>query len=234
LPGHYESIQAQNLQKSAFPTAAAPTAIVVLERKDGTPLTLADSATVAAISRKLAGAHVRDVTAVQTAPPSGNKLIQTIAVQMPATGNPADKAQTNAVQALRPDLQHQLNGTDLKAGITGTAAQNLDSQSSSNRAALIITVATIGLIIVLLLIIFRSPIIALLPVITIGVISQIADGLISWASSAFNLKIDSSVRTCLRLTRSFWGFGFMMCYERGGGNQGDAGGEVRGDLPAPG
>ena len=197
LPGHYESIQAQNLQKSAFPTAAAPAAIVVLERKDGTPLTLADSATVAAISRKLAGAQVRDVTAVQAAPPSGNKLIQTIAVQMPATSNPADKAQTNAIKALRPDLQHQLNGTDLKAGITGTAAQNLNSQSSSNRAALIITVATIGLIIVLLLIIFRSPIIALLPVITIGVISQIADGLISWASSAFNLKIDSSVTALL-------------------------------------
>lgn len=49
----------------------------------------------------------------------------------------------------------------------------------------------------LLLIIFRSPIIALLPVITIGVISQIADGLISWASSAFNLKIDSSVTALL-------------------------------------
>ncbi len=39
---------------------------------------------------------------------------------------------------------------------------------------------------------------------------------------------------CLQLTRSFWGLWFMMCYGRGGGNQGDAGGEVRGDLPAPG
>jgi RND superfamily putative drug exporter len=197
LPSHYESIQAQNLQKSAFPTEAAPAAIIVLERNDGTPLTTADSATVAAISGKLAGAHVKDVTALQAAPPSRNKLIQTIAVQMPATSNPTDKSQTNAVKALRSDLQNQLKGTDLRAGITGTAAQNLDSQSSSTKAALIITVATIGLIIVLLLIIFRSPIIALLPVITIGAVSQIADGLIAWASHAFNLKIGSSITALL-------------------------------------
>jgi putative drug exporter of the RND superfamily len=197
LPSHYESIQAQNLQKSAFPTAAAPAAIIVLERADGRPLTTADSARVAAISKKLAGAHVKDVTALQAGPPSGNKLLQTIAVQMPATSNPADTSQTDAVKALRPDLQRQLRGTGLKAGITGTAAQNLDAQSSNSRAALIITVATIGLIIVLLLLIFRSPIIALLPVITIGVISQIADGLISWVSQAFNLKIGSSVTALL-------------------------------------
>jgi putative drug exporter of the RND superfamily len=64
--------------------------------------------------------------------------------------------------ALRADLQTRLSGTGLKGGITGTAAQTLDSEQSGNRAQVIISVATIGLIIVLLLIIFRSPIIALL------------------------------------------------------------------------
>src|SRR6185312_5092220 len=72
-----------------------------------------------------------------------------------------------------------------------------DSQSSGNKADAIIGIATIGLILVLLLIIFRSPIIALLPIITIGVVSQVADGLIAWASDAFNLKTDSSVTSML-------------------------------------
>ena len=39
LPSHYESVQAQNLQESAFPQAASPAAIIVLERADGSALT---------------------------------------------------------------------------------------------------------------------------------------------------------------------------------------------------
>ena len=197
LPSHYESIQAQNLQEQAFPHDAAPAAIIVFERGDGAPLTTADSASVATIAQKLTADHVADVTALQVAPPSANKLIQTIAVQMPTSNNPQDTPQTNAVQALRTDLPGELDGTGLKAGITGTAATTLDSQSSGNSATKIIAGATVGLILVLLLIIFRSPIIALLPILTIGVVSQMADGLIASVSQAFNLQISSSVTALL-------------------------------------
>ncbi|MEV6849307.1 MMPL family transporter [Actinoplanes sp. NPDC051411] len=70
-------------------------------------------------------------------------------------------------------------------------------RSSGNRADVIIAVATVGLILVLLLVIFRSPIIALLPIITIGLVSQIATGLIAWANKLFDLKTDSSVSAFL-------------------------------------
>jgi RND superfamily putative drug exporter len=33
LPSHYESIKAQNLQESAFPTAQTPAALIVFERQ---------------------------------------------------------------------------------------------------------------------------------------------------------------------------------------------------------
>ena len=197
LPSHYESIQAQNLQESAFPQAAAPAAIIVLERADGASLTSADSATVSSIAAKLKQANVADVTALQVGQPSANKLIQTIGVQMPTETDPQDTHQTDAVKALRTQLQADLSGTDLKGGITGTAAQTLDSQSSGNSADVITLVATVGLIIVLLLVIFRSPIIAFLPIFTIGLISQVADGLIAWASNAFNLQASSSVTSLL-------------------------------------
>ncbi|WP_208050560.1 MMPL family transporter [Allobranchiibius sp. CTAmp26] len=197
LPNHYESIQAMNLQKSAFPQAATPAAIIVVERADGKALTGADSAKVTAIGATLTAARVPHVTGIQVGPPSPNKLVQTIAVQMPTPTGANDKTQPDAVKVLRVDLQHQLTGTDLKGGITGTAAQTLDSQKSGDRAQAIIGVATIGLIIVLLVVIFRSPIIALLPIVTIGVVSQIADGFIGWANKAFNLKTDSSVTALL-------------------------------------
>jgi RND superfamily putative drug exporter len=197
LPTHYESIQAMDLQQKAFPQAATPAAIIVFERADGGKLTANDSGNVASVAQSLSAQHISDVTAVQAAPASANKLIQIIAVQMPQQTNPNDKSQTNAVQALRTALQDQVHRTDLKAGITGTAAQALDSQSSGDRATKIIAIATVGLILILLLIIFRSPIIALLPIVTIGVVSQIATGLIGWANQAFNLKTDSSVSAFL-------------------------------------
>jgi RND superfamily putative drug exporter len=197
LPSHYESIQAQKLQESAFPQHAAPAAIIVLERGDGGALTPADSAAVTQLGATLKAANVPDVTSLEVAAASPNKLIQTIGVQMPTSKDPQQKAQTDAVKALRTHLQSALAGTGLKGGITGTAAQNLDSQESGNKADAIIGIATIGLILVLLLVIFRSPIIALLPIITIGLVSQVADGLIAWASNAFDLKTDSSVTSLL-------------------------------------
>jgi RND superfamily putative drug exporter len=46
LPGHYESIQALDLQAKAFPAAFTPSVIVVVTRDDGKALSAADSAKV--------------------------------------------------------------------------------------------------------------------------------------------------------------------------------------------
>ena len=48
--------------------------------------------------------------------------------------------------------------------------------------------ATLLLILILLLIIFRSPIIALMPIITIAIVSEVAQGLIADVNSALNLN----------------------------------------------
>jgi putative drug exporter of the RND superfamily len=197
LPSHYESIQAIELQQKAFPQAASPAAIIVLERQDGAPLTATDSAKVATIAQTLSSKQISDVTAVLAAPASGNKLVQIIAVQMTPQKSASDQSQLDAVKTLRSELQAEMPGTGLKSGVTGTAAQALDAQDSGNRANAIIGIATIGLILVLLLIIFRSPIIALLPIITIGLVSQVATGLIGWANKVFDLKTDSSVSAML-------------------------------------
>src|SRR4051812_5150960 len=57
LPSHYESIQAQTIQERAFPAAAAPAAIIVVERSDGQPLTGADSQRVQTLATTLVSRH---------------------------------------------------------------------------------------------------------------------------------------------------------------------------------
>ncbi len=197
LPSHYQSVEAQNLQKAAFPTAAAPAAIVVFERADGRPLSAADSARVAADARALDARHIPAVSVVVAGPPSPNRLIQPVAVEMPNATGQLSAAQVAAVKTLRHDVASLTAGTTLRAGVTGSAAQFVDQQQAGTKANSIVAVATIGLILVLLLLIFRSPIIALLPVVTIAVVSQIATGLIGSATKAFNLQIDSTVTSML-------------------------------------
>ncbi|GAB2669288.1 MMPL family transporter [Nocardia goodfellowii] len=197
LPSHYESIQAMQLQEKAFPQASAPAALIVVAREDGAPLTESDSASVLATATELAGEHVKGVTGVHPTPPSENRLIQVIAVQMDKVTNPADKTQGDAVRALREQLRERVTGTELKAGITGMAASTLDQTESSEKGMAIIGIATIVLILVLLLVIFRSPVIALLPIVVIGAISGTVGGLIAMAAKAFDLEMDTSVNSIL-------------------------------------
>jgi RND superfamily putative drug exporter len=190
LPSHYQSVQAQSLQQSAFPAAAAPGAIVVFERADGGKLTAADSALVDGIAGKLSADHIPALSTMQAGAPSANKLIQTISVQVPNVSGQLTTAQTNAIGTLRSALSSLVSGTDLKAGVTGTVATDVDSASTGSNAQKIVFLGTILLIIVLLLLIFRSPIIVLLPLLTIGLVSSVANGLIDFVSKAAGWSAD--------------------------------------------
>ncbi|MEV8317802.1 MMPL family transporter [Streptomyces sp. NPDC059900] len=197
LPDHYESIRAADVQETEFPKQQNVGAIIVFQRSDGGTLTAADSADVARISKDLQAKKIPQVQAVVPGAVSPNKLVQTSVVAMPKITDPEDTAQQDAVKDLRSDLGPELKNTDLSAGITGSAAQALDESDASERAGLLVGVGTIVIIIVLLLVIFRSPIIALLPVVLIGLISPMATGLIASANKAFDMKADSSIQELL-------------------------------------
>ena len=191
LPSHYQSVQAQNLQQSAFPTAAAPGAIVVFERADGGKLTAADSSLVDSIAGKLTADRIPTLSTMTAGAPSPNKLVQTISIQIPNASGNLTTAQTNAIGTLRSDLTSLVSGTDLKAGVTGTVPENVDSASTGSNAQKIVLLGTILLIVVLLLLIFRSPIIVLLPLLTISLVSSVANGLIDFLSKALGWSAES-------------------------------------------
>jgi putative drug exporter of the RND superfamily len=201
LPSNYESIRASSLQDRAFPQAGSVTAdaaIIVFARADGGKLTSADSAKVASVSAALNARHINNILAVKGGPASPNKLVQTALVAMNNNVvNGSSNAAGDAIKVLRADIKPLIRGSGLSEGVTGTAAQQLDSQQSGNNAEKIVTLATLVLILVLLLVIFRSPIIAFLPLIVIAIVSQVATGLISDVNSALNLNADSSVTTLL-------------------------------------
>ncbi|MFH8979036.1 MMPL family transporter [Streptomyces sp. NPDC017890] len=196
LPEKYESIQAQTIQEDAFPQSFSPSAIVVFTREDGGALKEADSARVAGIGETLKAKKYDKVEEVITAPPSPHKKVQTVLVSM-ADVKAGDKSQHHTVEEMRDDLDPLVKGTGLEVGVTGDAATQLDAEEAAKRADSLIFVGTIGLIILLLTVIFRSPTITILTIAGITLVSEVANGLIAISAKAFHLKADSSVSSLL-------------------------------------
>ncbi|MEV7320594.1 MMPL family transporter [Streptomyces sp. NPDC093970] len=196
LPRSYESIKAADLQQKAFPSAFTPSAIALYQRSDGGKLSEADLKDVARITTELGDKHIDQVQKVVPGPPSKDGRYTLTLVQMDSkkAGQPV---QADAAKVLRDDVKQLAKGTDLEVRLGGSAAQALDQQDSSKRGEALIGIGTFVIILVTLLIIFRAPILAFLPLLVIGVVSAIANGLIAYATKLFGLQANSSVSSIL-------------------------------------
>ncbi|SEF17085.1 MMPL family transporter [Streptomyces sp. Ag109_O5-10] len=196
LPKSYESIKAADLQAKAFPSAFTPSAIALYQRTDGGKLTAEDTKDVARFATELGGKHIDQVQKVVPGQPSKDGRYDLILVQMDSkkAGQPV---QADAAKVLRDDVKQLAKGTNLEVKLGGSAAQALDQQDSSKRGEALIGVGTFVIILVTLLIIFRAPILAFLPLVLIGVVSAIANGLIAYATKLFGLQANSSVSSIL-------------------------------------
>jgi RND superfamily putative drug exporter len=199
LPKHYESIRAADIESKEFPTASQPGAIIVFDKADGSKLTATDALRIQKIAHDLEPELDKKVFANVTAQPqpSTNGKVQLAVVGLDDKASGFDDAGIKAAKDLRKDLKPLVKDTGLRAQTTGTAPQSLDNQDSSAKTMQIVGAATVLLIVILLALIFRSVIICLLPVVVVGLVSQVATGLIAWANDAFNLKADSSVEVIL-------------------------------------
>ncbi len=197
LPGHYESVKALTVQQEAFPERGEIGAIVVFDREDGGKLTKDDQAKVSSIAEQLNTKGYDNLGTAAAAPASDNGLVQAIFVQVKPGKNAFDPAAIEDARSLRADLEPLVEGTDLRSGVTGPAAQSLDSQESSEQALVVVSVVTLLLIVVLLALIFRSVIACALPIVTVALVGTTANGLIAVANEAFDLKADSSISVIL-------------------------------------
>jgi RND superfamily putative drug exporter len=196
LPKSYESIKAADLQAKAFPSAFTPSAIALYQRTDGGKLTADDKKDAARITSELGKKHIDQVQKVVPGQPSKDGRYTMTLVQMDSkkAGQPE---QADAAKELRDSVKALTRGTHLDAKLGGSAAQALDQQDSSKRGQALIGIGTFVIILVTLLIIFRAPILAVLPLILIGLVSAIANGLIAYATKLFDLQANSSVSSIL-------------------------------------
>jgi putative drug exporter of the RND superfamily len=197
LPDSYESVQAQQLATEAFPQASGSTVIGVVKRADGGPLTDADVQRNQQLAQRLSSAGIDRVAAAQTAPQavSPNRSVQLVTVAL--QGTPQDEAVVAALGQVRQRSAEALEGSGLRVGWTGDVALFADSEEAFTDAERIVGIATVVLIVGLQLLIFRSPIAALFPIVSVGLVFTLAQSLIAAAGKLFDFQVGTELTTLL-------------------------------------
>jgi RND superfamily putative drug exporter len=189
LPSHYQSVQAQAAVAKSFPKQSGNTDLLVVQRADGAPLTAADQQEVTKFATDLTHAGITGLTGTFTSStllsPNGKAQLVNVNLQ----GQPGEPAVNDAVKAIRAEVPGQLAGTGLTAGLTGGSAIALDTSNAFAKAENIIAIATILLIVILLGLIFRSVLIAVLPVVLIGLIHEVATSLVAALAHAAGFNV---------------------------------------------
>ncbi|MEU8327819.1 MMPL family transporter [Micromonospora sp. NPDC048839] len=197
LPSRYESVQAQQVAERAFGQGDGASATIVVKRGDGQPLGAADTDRVNQLAQAIQGAGIDRVGAAVTGPQavSPNKLVQLVNISL--TGPPADPVLGDAVVSIRDKTKSTLEGSGLSHAVTGDVALLVDNQDAFDTALLVVSIVTLALVVGLLLIIYRSPVAALLPVVVVGVVSAVSSAVIALFVKAFGMQVDQSLTTIL-------------------------------------
>ncbi len=197
LPDSYESVQAQQLAAEQFPQSNNATSVFVMKRTDGGALTAADADAVSAFAEALGGAAIARVAAVvtnaQSVSPDGTAQLVTVVFD----GEQSDESLGDSVPPLRDKASALLSGTGLKAGLTGLVAIQYDTTASFKSTERIVSIATVLIIILLVGIIFRSPIAAILPIVSIGVVYALSSAVLALLAKGIGFELDQSITALL-------------------------------------
>jgi putative drug exporter of the RND superfamily len=197
LPTSFESVQAQDVGNQFFPAQSGATGSLVVSRQDGGALTQSDQSKVSGLATSLTNDKIPGVLSVKASSNSFSANGKVGALQVAFKGQPGDSQVNSAVTTVRDKSDAYLAGSGLENGLTGNAAISVDTTAAYDHADTIITIATVILIVLLLGLIFRSPIIAVMPIIIIGIVLSVTTGLTADLANAFGFQVGNSLASIL-------------------------------------
>ncbi|WP_028057166.1 hypothetical protein [Candidatus Solirubrobacter pratensis] len=89
------------------------------------------------------GKHIGTVERVVAGQPSPNKLVQTIALQMPDVTQSNQDELLDSVKTLRDDIKPLVAGTGLRAETAGQVAQSYDQREASGNADAVVALGIV-------------------------------------------------------------------------------------------
>ncbi|MFJ5232362.1 MMPL family transporter [Kitasatospora sp. NPDC088391] len=207
LPARYDSAAALRIAEDHFGVRSdASTVTVLVARADGAPLSPADHRKVEQRAAEL-GKHrvvmprLKDepdfllpdrsqtpkVSPVTTAPDGGFELL---AVEL--TGNPGETGVQDVYRAFRDSARERFAEDGMRTGFTGGLAGTVDGLDENRTATVVGGALIMGLIVLLNVLVFRSVLAAVLPLLAVALIGGVAGGAVAAAASLTGLELDAS------------------------------------------
>lgn len=190
IPVNADSQVAQRLLLKEFPTSRGTPAILVFHDPNG--LNVDDRIRMKQVSDWLLSqqqpAFVGSVLSAFTVPQAISQLISTDGTTMTMiaalNGSASDPNTLHNVQRIRRYLQNVTIQSPLQAYLTGPAGIVADLTGVFSSVDVALLLSTIGLVFVLLIVLYRSPILALLPLLAVGVALQVVNALLAFGARA--------------------------------------------------
>ncbi|MGC5584365.1 MMPL family transporter [Ornithinimicrobium sp. W1665] len=190
-PPGSESAQVEDLL-AELPGHDVQQLVVVLTRQDGTALTDGNLGQLAGLGAALPAAAGHEVTGPVPAEDGGAALLQ---VPVSVVGTDTE-AMREVVEDVRGTVAAELP-QGLSAQTTGGPAFGADLAASFDGANLRLLLVTVGVVGLLLLLTYRSPILWLVPLTVVGVADQVAGVLTRTVGERLALNFDSGIISVL-------------------------------------
>lgn len=207
LPASYDSAAALKVAEEHF--GADPDAnplTVLVARADGAPLSAADERRIDAGAEKLTRQRivmprpedvppflVQDrsqlprISPAMTAPDRSFRLLS-----VELTGHPMDPGMQDLYRAFRDHTRAEFAESGLRTGFTAGLADTVDTADSQETRSKIVGAVMVAVIVLLHVLVFRSVLAALLPLIAVSIIGGAAAGVVVGAALLTGIELDAS------------------------------------------
>lgn len=181
LPRNAETTRALDRARSAFPGSDAPVAVVVYARDTG--ITAADRAAVEADRAAFGGAG----PVVES---DDGKAVM-VSVPVPGRGAEVGAAVTRIRQAVAD------GPAGLRTAVTGSAGVEADGDEAGSGVETTLLLVTLGVVAVLLLVTYRSPVLWLVPLVVVALASQVAAAVVYLLSRHAGVTVTENSSTVM-------------------------------------
>ncbi|QNE73485.1 MMPL family transporter [Streptomyces finlayi] len=206
LPRSYDSAAALHIAQEQFgANPDATTVTVLVARSDGKALGAADRKRIEAGAAKLAQRRVvmpreddvprflvpdrSQTPQVSPAMMAPDRSFELLSVQL--TGNPSDEGVQGVYRTFRDAARTQFSEAGMRTGFTGSLADTVDTTDAHETAATVGSALVMGLIVLLNVLVFRSALAALLPLVAVALIGGVAVGAVALAATLTGRKLDA-------------------------------------------
>lgn len=197
LPEGMTSVRGERLMAKAFPDSKAKSQIFLVIERPKAPLSEADFAVADRLAdqfKREKGLTIVDIWSRQTevvgdkltsAPSNkGQATLVTLDLSNEVTANDNVRVLQEVERILDQERQGAHFPKGLQLGISGSAAIGGDTIASENESIKNIELATIGLVVLILVFVYRAPLLVIVPLLAIVVSQAIGMDLVAWLTQA--------------------------------------------------